>query len=220
MSTAKGHKGHPVDAIPIKGTVVAQPAEMIHQGAVGEIHQGAVGAAIPWPVELFCFDNCNICADLPLCCYASHCQVCLWAEVAAHLQVNTLRSASDAEVCAPSCCCTSRRRATNCWVFLGYYGGGCVLNHLCQAVGCPIVIMLTPFLTMRSRQHLESQGLEVECGHAYCADCLCIPCSKYQQAVYVKHVRYPCGNQRHRAERGDVASMAWTSPPSSRRRRV
>ena len=41
---------------------------------------------------------------------------------------------------------------------------------------------------MRSRQQLEQQGLTVECGHAYCADYWCFPCSAYQQGVYVKHV--------------------------------
>ena len=60
-----------------------------------------------------------------------------------------------------------------------------------QCHGLPVdqfFINLTPVLTMRSRQQLEEQGLTVECGHAYCADYWCFPCSVYQQGVYVKHV--------------------------------
>ena len=185
MSTGKApYQGPPADAMPVKGTVIAtQPAETILEGTVV--------ATTAWPVQLCCFDNCNCCADLPLCCYAFYCAPCLWAEAAEYLQVNTLRSATDAEACAPSCCCTTRRCATNYWALVGYSCATSLTQQLCQVMGCQPVgqfINLTPLLTMRSRQQLERQGLEVECGHAYCADYWCFPCSAYQQAVYVKHV--------------------------------
>ena len=99
MSTEKGTYQAPAGAaVPVKGEVVAtQPAETI----------AVVAGGTPWPVQLCCYDNCNCCADLPLCCYAAWCAPCLWAEAAEYLQVNTLRSPQDAECCQPCCCCTS-----------------------------------------------------------------------------------------------------------------
>ena len=185
MSTEKGTYQAPAGAaVPVKGEVVAtQPAEAPIAATVA--------AHAPWPVQLCCYDNCNCCADLPLCCYAHWCAPCLWAEAAEYLQVNTLRSPQDAECCQPCCCCTSARCATNYWTLWGYGCATSLAQSLCNALGCQSIsgfINLTPVLTMRSRQQLEQQGLTVECGHAYCADYWCFPCSVYQQGVYVKHV--------------------------------
>ena len=43
----------------------------------------------------------------------------------------------------------------------------------------------SPYKIRDHRCYLEEQGLTVECGHAYCADYWCFPCSAYQQGVYV-----------------------------------
>ena len=185
MSTEKGTYQAPAGAaVPVKGEVIAtQPASAPIAATVV--------AGTPWPVQLCCYDNCNCCADLPLCCYAAWCAPCLWAEAAEYLQVDTLRSPQDAECCQPCCCCTSARCATNYWALMGYSCATSLAQSLCNAMGCQSIssfINLQALLTMRSRQQLEQQGLTVECGHAYCADYWCFPCSAYQQGVYVKHV--------------------------------
>ena len=185
MSTEKGTYQAPAGAaVPVKGEVVAtQPASAPIAATVV--------AGTPWPVQLCCYDNCNCCADLPLCCYAAWCAPCLWAEAAEYLQVDTLRSPQDAECCQPCCCCTSARCATNYWALMGYSCATSLAQSLCNAMGCQSIssfINLQALLTMRSRQQLEEQGLAVECGHAYCADYWCPSCSAYQQGVYVKHV--------------------------------
>ena len=132
--------------LPVKGEVVAtQPAEAPIAATVV--------AGTPWPVQLCCFDNCNCCADLPLCCYAYWCAPCLWAEAAEYLQVNTLRSPQDAECCQPCCCCTSARCATNYWALMGYSCATSLAQSLCNAMGCQSIssfINLHAFLTMRS----------------------------------------------------------------------
>ena len=128
MSTEKGTYQAPAGAaVPVKGEVIAtQPAETI----------AVVAGGTPWPVQLCCYDKCNCCADLPLCCYAAWCAPCLWAEAAEYLQVNTLRSPEDAECCQPCCCCTSARCATNYWTLWGYGCATSLAQSLCNAMGC------------------------------------------------------------------------------------
>mmetsp|Transcript_7669 Transcript_7669/g.24122 ORF Transcript_7669/g.24122 Transcript_7669/m.24122 type:complete len:219 (-) Transcript_7669:42-698(-) len=158
------------------------------QGAVIEQPLDAIVVS-PWPTKLCCYDNLNCGADLPLCCYAHFCTPCLWAEVADALAVDVV---ADPEQCAPSCNCTSRRCATACYAYCAYSCLQSITQSLLQGLGCQSVaglVQIVPCLTMKTRQSLEvKQGLEVQCGNAYCADFWCSSCSAYQQAVFVKHV--------------------------------
>ena len=169
----KGTYQAPAGPPALKGEVVAtQPAETI---------AAAAAHAVAGPA--CCYDNCN-CAPTCRCAAMPLVRPCLWAEAAEYLQVDTLRSPQDAECCQPCCCCTSARCATNYWALMGYSCATSLAQSLCNAMGCQSIssmINLTPLLTMRSRQQLEEQGLAVECGHAYCADYWCFPCSAYQQ---------------------------------------
>jgi len=135
------------------------------------VMQGTVVDGQPrgWPVKLCCYDGCSCCcgkADLPLCCYATWCYPWLWAELAAHL---------DVQACPTALCCNiSRRRSDVLSNFAAVKQIGIVditfqwlmRVGLGQWAFTASWVHVTPCLTMRTRHVFEEKkGLPKVCGH-------------------------------------------------------
>ncbi|KAJ8598610.1 hypothetical protein CTAYLR_001718 [Chrysophaeum taylorii] len=119
--------------------------------------------------DLCCWDGCQCSRDCALCCYATFCPYCAYADIMAAIEM-------------PSCCCP-----------VGFsYSLGCVLpfglvSYAVQIVMnsfglclCSPFVNIVPCITCTSR---EALGTKYGCAH-YC----CQTCAIYQEAVYVKHV--------------------------------
>jgi Cys-rich protein (TIGR01571 family) len=161
---------------------------VVVQGVVTGFSTPLVGDK-DWPAALCCFDNCGCAADLPLCCYATWCTPCLWAELAERLDVSGVDG--NPELCGPCLCCTTPRCATNYWALAAWSCASSLLQGALATVlhQSASWARLEPILTSKTRATLErNHGLRRQCCSPCCVHYWCGASALYQEAVYVKHV--------------------------------
>lgn len=148
-----------------------------------------------WPFPMCCnvFAYCAV--DLPLCCYASCCPLCLYAEMMSKIDVV---EAEDTQG-AGRCWCIEDGH--HCWHYLCWALclGGCISVPIQCALnlGCCCLVSqfcnVVPWVTCTPRMKLSKKhGYRLtvkECCCPCCAHYCCGPCALYQEAAFVK--RHP-----------------------------